>query len=196
MAGRIILAALFSAIAMFFWGFVYWSVSGVTYQLMEPLPESAQADIAAVLRRDKVPSGMYVYPMPPKTPDEEVAKDFEELHLAGPRFQIAHRLEGGEVMAPRTMILGFVHMFVVALVAAFLTAMALPVLDSFGKRFVFVALVALLGVLWSNPGDVIWWHHSPVYCLGQMVYGGVGGLVMAAFIAGIVRPQPSIANAQ
>lgn len=196
MAGRIILAAVFSAIAMFFWGFVYWSVSGVTYQLMSPLPESAADDIAAVLRRDKLPSGMYVYPLPANPDDAELAKDFEELHLAGPRFQLAHRLEGGPMMSPGVMGLGLGHMFLVALVAALLTALALPALGSFAKRFGFVALLTLLGILWTNPGDVVWWLHSPIYCLGQMVYGGVGGLLMAAFIAGIVRPQLPSPNDQ
>ncbi|TWU29704.1 hypothetical protein [Bythopirellula polymerisocia] len=187
MAGRIILAALFSAIAMFFWGFVYWGLSGATEQVLGPLPESAQGDIAAVLRRDKVPSGMYVYPMPANPNNADEVEAAEELHLAGPRFLLAHRLEGSEMMAPSVMAAGIGHMFVIALVAAILTACALPVLDTFGKRFGFVALAALLGVLWSNPGDMIWWLHSPAFCVGKMIYGGVGGLLMAAFIAGIVR---------
>ncbi len=189
MAGRIILAALFSAIAMFFWGFVFWSVSGATYQMMSPLPESAEADIVAVLRRDKVPSGIYVFPMPADPEDAELAKELAEMHEAGPRFQLAHKLEGAPLMSPGVMGLGFGHMFLVALVAALLTALALPALGSFAKRFGFVALLTLLGILWTNPGDVVWWLHSPIYCLGQMVYGGVGGLLMAAFVAGMVRPQ-------
>ncbi len=195
MAGRIILAALFSAIAMFFWGFVFWSVSGAAYQMMSPLPEKAEADIAAVLRRDKVPSGVYVYPMPAEAEDAELAKELAELHEAGPRFQLAHKLEGAPMMAPGVMAMGFGHMFVIALLASLVTAFSLPALGTFGRRFGFVLLVALVGVLWSHPGDVIWWYHSPAYCLGQIVYGGVSGLLLAAVVAGIVRrPSESADN--
>ena len=40
----------------------------------------------------------------------------------------------------------------------------------FGGRLVFVLLVSLVAAIWSNVGDVVWWFHSPRYCLGNMAY--------------------------
>lgn len=91
-------------------------------------------------------------------------------------------------MAPAILAAGYLHMLAVSLTAAVLTAVALPALPSFGRRFLFVALASVLGVLWTSPGDVVWWSHSPAYCLVEMAYGLVGGLLMAAVISGIVKP--------
>lgn len=189
MAIRVIVAAVVSAFVLFVWGFVFWALSGAPTRMFAPLPEAAQADVTAVLRREKVPSGVYVYPMPADPSNAEAVKANEELFRAGPRFFLAHRLEGGEPMGGATLAAGFVHMLAVALVAAVITAMALPALAPFGRRFAFVAMLGLLGTLWTSPGDVVWWNHSTAYCLGQIAYGLVAGLLMAAVIAAILRPR-------
>jgi hypothetical protein len=189
MAIRVIAAAVLSAFVMFVWGFVFWALSGAPTRMFSPLPESAQADVTAVLRRERVPSGVYVYPMPANPGDADAAKANEELFRAGPRFFLAHRLEGGEPMGGVTLGAGFGHMLAVALVAAVITAMAIPALGTFGRRFTFVAMLGLLGSLWTSPGDVVWWNHSTAYCLGQIAYGLVAGLLMAAVIAAILRPR-------
>ena len=49
MAGRVLLAALLSAVLMFVWGFVFWGVLNIGGNLMQPLPE--ELDVLAVLRK-------------------------------------------------------------------------------------------------------------------------------------------------
>jgi hypothetical protein len=188
MATRILAAAVLSAVVMFFWGFVFWALSGLPSRFLLALPQTTADDVTAVLRRDKLPSGVYVFPMPADPRDAEAVKANEDIFRAGPRFQLAHRLEGDEPMGAATLGRGFGHMFVVGLMASLLTAMALPGLATYGRRATFVAILGFFGAIWTNPGDVVWWFHSREYCLGEMFYGVVAGLLMAVVVAAIVKP--------
>ena len=62
MAGRVLLAAVLSAVLMFLWGFLFWGLLDMSFRLMAPLP--AELDVLASLRQANTPSGMYVYPLP------------------------------------------------------------------------------------------------------------------------------------
>jgi hypothetical protein len=194
MLGRIILAAVLSAVAMFFWGFVFWGpVLNMTGRLMGPLPETAERDVLPPLRAAQTPDGMYVYPGPMPAGGDEVATEAWEKKLAeGPVFHLAYHQSGVPPMDPVMFAKGLAHSFVVALLSALILAMALPALPDYGRRVVLLALVAFVAAIWTNAGNVIWWFHTPEYCMGQIAYTIVAGLLMALITAAIVRPRIAI----
>jgi len=185
MAGRVLLASILAAVLMFAWGFVFWALLGVGPQMMQPLP--AELDVLAALRNSQAPSGMYVYPMPVDAQDEAGVAEFERKHQEGPLLQLAYRQEGGPSMPPSIFAQGFGHYFAVALLTGCLLALASRGLPRFSGRLVFVLLVSLVTAIWGNVGDVVWWFHSPRYCVGNMAYTLGAGLAMGLVLAAIVR---------
>ncbi len=185
MVGRVLLASIVAAVLMFVWGFVFWGLSGMGAELLEPLP--AELDVLAALRNSQAPSGMYVYPLPADPSDEQAQTEWENKHREGPLLQLAYRKEGGPPMPLSMFAQGLGHCFAVALLTSCLLALAARGLPHFGGRLVFVLLVSLVAAIWSNVGDVVWWFHSPRYCLGNMAYTMGAGLVMGLVVAALVR---------
>ena len=185
MVGRVLLASVAAAVLMFIWGFLFWGLSGINVQLLKPLP--AELDVLAALRNSQAESGIYVYPMPPAKGDEEAQAECERKFREGPLLQLAYRREGKEPMAPLMFAQGLALSFSVALLTSCLLALAARGLPHFGGRLVFVLLVSLVAAIWSNVGDVVWWFHSPKYCLGNMAYMMGSGLVMGLVLAVVVR---------
>ena len=190
MVQRVVAAAVVSAVAMFMWGFLFWGLSGASSRLLKPLPQTAVDDVTAVLRRDNVAPGMYLYP-PPLDPsaDEQAEQEFQAMYQAGPILQMAVQ-DGHPPMPPSTFAAGLGLNFVYALLAGTLVVLAGGALETLGRRFAFVAIFGLAGAVWTNLGDAIWWCHSLKYAAGNAFYQLVAGLLMAAAIAAIVRPRP------
>lgn len=185
MAGRVLVASIVAAVLMFAWGFVFWGLSGIDKQVLAPLP--AEMDVLAVLRNSQAPSGMYLYPMHDNSAVEQAQAEWETKHQEGPLLQLAYRKEGGPPMPPSIFAQSFAHYFAVALLVGCLLALAARGLPRFGGRLVFVLLVSLVAAIWSNVGDVVWWFHSPRYCLANMAYTMGAGLVMGLVLAALVR---------
>jgi hypothetical protein len=189
MPKRIIFAALVSAVLMFLWGFVYWGpVINATTRLNDTLPAEEELNILAPMRAAQLPTGMYVYPGPLVDMNDAEAKTEWEKKLAdGPVFQLAYQQQGTSPMDPAMFAKGLAHNFVVALIAATLLALAAPALGGYSSRVGFLILLTVLGVVWTNPGNVIWWFHTTNHALGHMLYEFVAGLLMALATAAIVR---------
>ena len=186
MPGRVLLASILAAVLMFAWGFVFWVVLGFGDRLMQPLP--AELDVLAALRNVQAPSGMYAYPMLGNVDSEDARAEFERKHLEGPLLQLAYRKEGGPPMPLFVFAQGFGHYFAVALVTSCLLVLAARGLPRYSGRLVFVLLVSLVAAIWGNVGDVVWFLHSPVYCVGSIVYAMGAGLVMGLVLAAIDPP--------
>lgn len=189
MAVRILVASLISAVVVFAWGFLFWGVSGASQALLTPLPETSRIDLLAVLRRDNLPPGMYIYPAPSSgAADQAALDDFNHRHEEGPLLQLALH-DGAPPMQPGTFALGAGLNFVYALLAGAMVAIAGAGLPTFGRRLAFLAAFALAGAIWTNLGDVIWWFHPVRYGLGNAAYQLIAGLLTALIIAAIVKPR-------
>jgi hypothetical protein len=183
--GRVLVAAALSAIAMFVWGFVYWGpVLNMSSRLMAPLPEAVELDVLAPLRGEQAPSGMYVYPGPA---DPDAAAKMTE----GPILHMSYHSGGVQPMDPVMLAQGWLHSFVVALLAGTVLSLALPATPTYARRVLLLLLVSLVAALWTNLSDAIWYFYSWPYVLGQVGYGLVSGLLMALITAAIVRPESS-----
>lgn len=189
MPTRIIVAALVSAVLMFLWGFVFWGpVINATARLNDTLPAEEELNILAPMRAARLPTGMYVYPGPLADMNDAEANAAWDKKLAdGPVFHLAYQQQGASPMDPAMFVKGFAHNFVVALIAATLLALAAPALGGYTSRAGFLILLTLLGVLWTNPANVIWWFHTPQHALGHMLYEFVAGVLMALATAAIIR---------
>jgi hypothetical protein len=191
MAIRVVLSAVLSALAMFFWGFVFWGpVIDATSKLMAPLPPEAERDVLPPLRAARTPDGMYVYPGPLADQNDEAARTAWETKVAeGPILHMAYRSQGTSPMDPAMFAKGLAHSFVIALAAGAALALAVNGLPSYARRVGLLALVSFVAAIWTNVGNVIWWFHTPRYGAGQVIYTLVGGLLMALISAAIIKPR-------
>lgn len=190
MAVRVLVSAALSALAMFAWGFVFWGpVLNMTGKLMKPLPTAAELDIVAPMRASQeMATGMYVYPGPVDGGDQAAVDARDKKIVEGPIFHLAYSKTGTSPMDPVMFAKGLVHNFAVALLAAIVLALVATALPSYGGRVLILTLVSLIAAIWTNVGNVIWWFHTPTYCLGQAAYGLVAGVLMALITAAIIKP--------
>jgi hypothetical protein len=191
MAIRILTSAVLSAIAMFVWGFVFWGpVLNMTSRLMKPLPAEQELDVLAPLRVAKLADGMYVYPGPLADQNDAAAAEAWKKKIEdGPILQLSYRGAGTSPMDPMMFAEGLGHSFLIALLAAAALSMAAPALPAYGQRATLVMIIVLIGALWTNVGNMIWWGHSPAYTAGQVAYHLGAGLLMAAITAAIIKPR-------
>jgi hypothetical protein len=190
MVVRVLTASAISAVLMFAWGFLFWGVSGASQTLLSPLPEKSLNDMLAVLRRDALPPGMYVYPPPASDmSDQAEADQFQQQHESGPLLQLVLK-RGGPVMPPSCFVAGIALNFAYALLGATLLAMAASSLNTYSRRLYFALLYAVAGAIWTNLGDVIWWFHPIRYGLGNVLYQLGAGVLMALVIASLVKLPP------
>jgi hypothetical protein len=134
---KLILGSVLAAVAMFFWGFLYWAVFPFTYQVMASAPN--ELALAKTIGDALPASGVYLVPHPKGGTEEEVAKRIQ----AGPLMQINIRKQGTDPMSGSVFFWGFVHMLVCSLLMALVLRLAAPALPSFATRFQAAALAGL-----------------------------------------------------
>lgn len=192
---RVLLSSAASAVVVFAWGFVFWGLSGASQSLLSSLPDPARDDLLAVLRRDNLAPGMYIYPAPAEDSNDQQALDeFQERYEQGPLLRMALH-EGGPPMPPSVFAMGVALNFAYALLAGVMVAMAGASLSTFGRRVAFLLVFSLAGAIWTNLSDVVWWFHPVRYGLGNAGYQFVAGLLTALIVAAIVRPAAPDASA-
>lgn len=184
MAGRIVLSALLAAVAIIIWGFIFWVALPFGAATLKTVPN--EDALRSTLSQNLTESGAYHFPaMNPNAVDKaEAEKAFREKSLAGPRGLLVFMKEGGEPMAPATIVWGFVFSFVAALVMAGLLAMALPALPAYGERVLFVTLGGLFATITVNAGYYNWWYFPLGFILATGIF-----TVLAWLIAGLIMAR-------
>lgn len=179
----ILTGAVLAAVAMFLWGFLYWSVSGISTRVLHPVPdEMALAQkLAEVLPR----SGGYMLPFPANTSTEEFMKRL----ASGPLVQILYNRDGADPLQASVFVYGFLHMLASALVMAFALSQALPALPTYGARLQLVVVTGLAGSLFANLGRPIWWHQPWDFHLMNFAYELTSWMVAALVLARFVRSR-------
>ena len=174
---KLILGSFLAALAMFVFGAVFW---------MSPFPYAAFSKTAddqaagQALLQHFPESGTYIVP----GMYNEKSK-LESLHAAGPIAFVNICREGGPVMDPKYLGLGFLQYFVVMLLTGSVLRKVGSALPSYGSR---VWLVALIGVIVALLGDLalpVWWRAPWPFFVVMAAYTAVsatlGGLVLAKF---------------
>lgn len=165
---RIVIAAAVSAVVLFFFGFLWWGV------LMPVIrPASVLSDQAIVDQIMALPeSGAYFYP------------DYADAEAAGTSMALVYfkkSISMGAMMGG-----GLLHMFFCsAIVAAVITRLNLP---AFSSRFGYVFAMGLVLATWADIGNMIWWHHPPVWAGYHFAYDLISWILAGLVIATIAKP--------
>lgn len=173
---KFVLAPALAALVMFFWGFIYYGVSGIPYRALED--SSSLAAAVSALPAD----GTYLTP-DPRGPEEAMA----EAMKTGP-FAMVHFRKIPEAMGP-IMLKGYLHEFVCCLLVVVLLVRCQSSLDSFRCRLMFVSVIGILIALFSHGSAAIWWQQGWAWNLMMMLYDVVAWLLAGLVLAKLVAPK-------
>ncbi len=171
---KLILGSFLAALALFFWGFIYYGISGIPYKFL-----GQSSDTVALLLKESFPAdGTYILPNP-------TSEDMQELMQRGPVATV-HIKRGGFDQHATMMASGFVHGWIYCLLLALLLNCVGKKME-YGRRVGFIALVGIIGAFLARFGDAIWWHQSWSWQFSNFAYTAIGsalaGLVLAKFVS-------------
>ena len=173
---RILSASLIAAVALFFWGFVFWTVIEPTVGVIQTAPD--ESTLAADIARGLQEEGTYF--LPTDTSDMDA---WQRRHEAGPLVTVMFKPEGAKAMDPAVMVRGFVHMLVSILLAAFLLRWIARYLGSYKQRLGFMVWLGLIEAIFSNLGRPIWYFQPWDYHLLQAAYTLTSWTLVGAILA-------------
>jgi hypothetical protein len=178
---QVLIGAAVAAVAMFFWGFLFWAATPLPYTaVLRPAPD--ELALGQKLKEMLPKSGVFLVPSPASgVSQDELAK----RQAAGPVAQIIFNRDG-VTMGPGVFIGGLIHYFVASLVGALLLTAVLPAASSYGARVRVVFLAGLAGSVFSDLGKPIWWHYPWRFSLLDFTYDVtiwvIGALILAKFV--------------
>ena len=114
--GRILLAALAGALAMFIWGFVAWMV----IDLRTPETFKGEGAVAAAINYGAAEPGVYAIPGDPGTKDKESSeyKTFQKNYESGPIAMVIVKKDGAKLFDPLVLLKGYGVMLLACLIVA------------------------------------------------------------------------------
>ena len=170
---RVIASALVTAIALFFFGFIWW---GILMPIVKPAEVITDQAVVDSMNSTFSGSGVYFYP-DPATASEATSGPWAILYF-DPNMP-----DMGSMMG-----MGFGHMLLTAFAATlFVRFRNLP---TFADRFKFVAGLGLFVALWADIGNMIWWHHPTPWAVFHFGYDLLSWVLAGAIIAAIMKPCP------
>jgi hypothetical protein len=186
---RLCVAVVLAAVVQFAWGFAFWAKLPLSKEMVKKVPDAER--VASVLKEAIPESGMYFYPAgdcPMCSDDKEAVEKFMAAHRAGPLVQVVYQKEGADPMNPAWMGVGFVHLAAGSLVAALLLLLALPALQTYLCRVLFVFGLGVFAVVAIDFANPVWWHHPWGYTLGKSLFDATGWLLAGIVLGAILRP--------
>ncbi|MBI4467258.1 MAG: hypothetical protein HY656_07520 [Acidobacteria bacterium] len=181
--GRMLLGALVGSIVLFAWGFLYWAVLPIADNIVLPVPN--EAAVAQMLKENIPSSGVYYIP---GEGAKERSQAWVEKHKAGPIAQIFFRREGINPTDPMFYARGFGYMLFCAFLGAWLLKTALPGLESYAARAIFVVMVGFFGAAVAFSGAV-WWYQWLPYHLLYVAFNVTAWVFAGLAMAAIVKPD-------
>ncbi|MDX1548809.1 MAG: hypothetical protein R3247_17555 [Rhodothermales bacterium] len=188
---KLLLGTFLATLTLFIWGFLFWGTPwpNPAFQHLDLEDEVAVWESL----RDHIPaSGTYYFP------DVQREGGFEAAaarHDEGPLATVMIHAEGMPVMSPAVFVLGFLHMFVSALLMALLLRTAAPALTTYRRRAGFVASVGLVVAVWANLGEPVWNYHAWSFELMQAAYDWTSWILAGLVLARFAVPARSYAAA-
>ena len=170
---RVIVAAIVTAVVLFFAGFVWW---GILMPLVQPAEIITNQAVVTAMSDGLNQSGLHIYP------------DYRDAAAQGTgpmvfAYYFTDPPNMGVMMGS-----GFVHMIVSALLAS--TFVAILMSQSFWRRFLVVFCLGLFVAVWADIGNMIWWRHPVEWTLFHFGYDVFSWALAGLVIASIVRPCP------
>ncbi|TKB44707.1 hypothetical protein [Thalassotalea mangrovi] len=184
---RLLISSFIASLLMFVWGAVFWQ---------SPLPYSAtqmvenQQQVLTELNKVLPDPGTYVLPsaMVPDANMEEVMAMYEQ----GPII-IAQVSAGKPAFDPIIFAKGFAHYLIIAILLGLAMMRLLPgQLDRFTRKFGLAFFAALLMVVFSHGGELIWWGIPVGWTLWTALYEFIAILIGGFIMAIGIKPAPQI----
>ncbi|MBT5902899.1 MAG: hypothetical protein HOH58_12415 [Opitutaceae bacterium] len=171
---KLLLGSFVAGIALFFWGFIYYGLSGIPYQTL-----ATPADTAPSALKANFPAhGTYIIPSP-------TAVEMPDLQVEGPVAMVHIRPDGVE--NPMSMMgTGFVHGWIYCLLLGLLLQKICKK-SGYGERVMFVTQVGLAGAFVSRFGDAIWWWQSWNWQIANFAYSVIGAAIAGAILAKFIK---------
>jgi len=181
MTRNLLLGSLVAAVAMFVWGFLFWT----TPLGRMTISHGVRGDVAQrALSTAFVEEGVYVVP---DMDGAEEAESWAAQHRRGPIATVFFRPGGAEPMAPSTFLSGFLHMWATCLLLALLLNRVGFALPSVAAKVGFVALAGFTATFWGQLSGPIWFFHPWPYHLMSVVYDFVAWLLAGIVLARSLR---------
>jgi hypothetical protein len=178
---RLGLGAFGAAFLMFMWGFAFWAVG-----LIDPakhMSAESETAVAQALRAHTTEHGLYFVPDSKNGTEAESAARMAQ----GPFAMIYVKPSGATMGDPAVMGMGFVHMFVTALLIGIILTWVLPATPTWMDRFKLVALIGATATIFGVLGNPIWWHHAWSASLTFAVFDFASYLIAGAVMAWAIR---------
>lgn len=178
---KVVLASLLAAVALFFWGFLYWVPLAIALDIYQPA-RNETALVQALKEHLGDTDGFYFVPGAMADPAE-----LEARHAAGPIVTISYVAGGRPMMDPKTFAFGFLHEWASALLMGLLLAWLAPRLRSFGERVKLVAGAGFICAFFGNMARPLWLVQPWGYHIFQTVYEITCWLLVALILGWFIN---------
>ncbi len=175
-----LLGIVFSTLAVYVWGFVYWS-SPLPYRAFKQ--STSDAEVQQLLSNYFPEDGQYMVPGMHHPPNELAA-----MHRRGPRAQVRIKHQGAPLPDPETMAFGLLHNLVMACWFALLARLLYSSINSYLKRVLWIVLIGLAGATFVMWGDTIWWYQPASFLLVNAGYHLGAFLIFGLVLGRFIRP--------
>ena len=186
MIGRALIGAVAAAVALFILGYVFHAsaLRGLATGDLENAPAAAvQQALAANLPN----TGTFSVPSD-ATPEQTV------MYGQGPIATIHYNMSGFAIGDPATLLVGFLHMLIVALLMAAGLGAISRFVPSFGERSRLLVLGVVGATAFIHLREPIWFHHDWPHFIYLFVADTVS-LLVAGFIILKLLPENREATA-
>jgi hypothetical protein len=179
---KFLLAPFLAALAMFFWGFIYYGLSGIPYKVLGTV-----GDIGPALGQNFPADGTYILPDPRNSP-EIMAEQMNRGQL----MTVHIKKTGVKAMDGAVMGQGFLLDFTCCLLLVFIMEKVAAGLRTYLCRFMFSLSVGLLLTLFAHGGQAIWWQQAWGWHLMTMLHDVVAFALAGAVLGFFLRnPAPA-----
>ena len=182
---ELLLGSVIAAVALFFWGFVYWAVSPLPNTALKTVVDEPAAGQALLEHFPQ--SGTYHLPDPQNADIDEM----NALHRQGPVAMVDIDVDGAVPQSPIVMLAGFAHMLITTLMIALLMRLTGNALATYGDRVLFVFLAGVIVAFWTRISGVIWWGLGLPWQMYNAIYDVSSWLIAGLILAKFVGPKPA-----
>lgn len=185
---RQLIASLVGAVVLFFTGFFAWAIFADKLGVAEVLPADKYDAYKEAVGTLFPNSGMYIVPtMSTDSKPEDLEVAMKRLE-AGPYVKAMVLKNGaGSGAQMKSMGLGFIHMWIMALFATVLLGCT-KCQNSYVGRVGFVFGLGVFAASWTEGCNIIWWFHDLKFSLYNMGYLAIGWLFAGLAMGAILRP--------
>jgi len=187
---QILLAGVLGGIVVYIWGAISWTLLPWHAASLRSLPN--EAAVAAALRQGAPATGTYTFPAVPDDDAYDRMTEAEQKawmaeYAEAPQGLVVYFERGGDPMNPGPFISGLMLYVLSSILAAYLLALAVPSLPTFGRRMSYVTMLGIFAALVSHIMQMNWSFQTLDYSLGQAADLVIGWTLAGGVIAWRVK---------